>query len=141
MVVVTVLMLIAMYIGHRVQERHKAQAKKSKKLREDREFLLVTLRARIAELESTAMELEKERDQARQTSREMNRRNQELQHTLNIESGRKAWKGYFDACWRVMKDDHDKHQAIRARNIELEAENARLSTRVNELVCMVSSSH
>lgn len=54
----------------------------------------------------------------RETNRELNRRNQALQHSLNQESGRKSWHGYFRAALSLFgkaDDDRKKAEADRTR--------------------------
>lgn len=53
---------------------------------------------------------EKERDVARETARELNRKNGELTKTLNKETGRKAWYGYYSAANQLFKEEADKRE-------------------------------
>src|SRR6266404_1888879 len=62
--------------------------------------------------EAEVARLERERDEARETSRELNRRNGELQRSLNLESGRKAWYGYWRAAFDLFGDAMRKKEAV-----------------------------
>jgi hypothetical protein len=66
------------------------------------------------EMEGVLDQLRREREAhvlLQETNRKLNRRNQGLEHSLAIETGRKAWKGYYEAVWSVLLDDTKKHEA------------------------------
>ena len=56
------------------------------------------------------------------TNRELNRRNQELQHTLNVESGRKAWYGYYLAFIQLIGMIEKDRKAAEAERDRLQEE-------------------
>jgi len=53
----------------------------------------------------------------RETNRRLNRRCQELEKTLNIESGRKAWYGYYQAALYVSNMHYNLFEAAKLREV------------------------
>lgn len=67
--------------------------------------LKVAFAERCAELENQLIE-------SRSTNRELNRRNGELHRALNLESGRKAWYGYYQAAFQLFDEAMRKKEEL-----------------------------
>jgi hypothetical protein len=65
--------------------------------------------------------MREERDMARETNRKLNRENQDLQSTLNVETGRKAWRGYFYSTLSILREEKISADALKAKVQSLEA--------------------
>jgi hypothetical protein len=68
-----------------------------------------------------AEEVTPELAEARETNRELNRRNGELQKALNLETGRKAWYGYYSAAMACFKQMAERAEKAEKEIAELRA--------------------
>jgi len=73
----------------------------------------------VDELLAKIAELEQERDQARQTAQELNRRNGVLQKVANDHTERGAWHRYFVAALNILRDEARANEGLRSINREL----------------------
>lgn len=108
--------------GQAMEYASSSSAAQDRILAELRDNLRQTTKLKDAALE-THDELRDSRDRLQETNRELNRRNQALQHSLNLESGRKSWYGYFQAVmqlfkWEIAKVDRLR-EALKSANEQI----------------------